>query len=562
VRRLVVLLVLATLGLAWYAALPPRAAALPATAADFGPQLRGAIHVHTRRSDGTGTVDDVAAAAARAGLTFVVFTDHGDATRGPEPPSYRDGVLCIDAVEISTDGGHVVALGLKQAPYRLGGEARDVVEDVKRLGGFAIAAHPASAKPELQWTDWSLPVDGLEWLNADSEWRDESGWSLTRLLLTYPGRGPEALARLLDRPDALLRQWDRLLAGRRVIGLAAADAHARVGLRTLGEPYDTSASLWVPSYENVFRTFSISLQNVTLNGDPFADAAAVLAAITSGRVYSTIDAVAAPGALSFTATSGGNRASMGEEITPDGPVTLHVRVQAPPDAQVVVLQDGAEIGSTSAATLDQEGSRNPAAYRVEVRVPGAPGQPPVPWLVSNPIYAGPRASESVPTVAPPTREEAQYTNGPATGWTVETSARSLGTLDVESAGSGTQIVFRYGLGGAVAESPFAALQMPASAMLADYNRLIFKGRANHPLRVSVQLRVNGPPEQRWHRSVFLDQTPRDITIVFDDMRPRTVTTSPRPVLTDVRSVLFVVDMTNADTGTNGEISIDDVKLAR
>jgi hypothetical protein len=93
--------------------------------------------------------------------------------------------------------------------------------------------------------------------------------------------------------------------------------------------------------------------------------------------------------------------------------------------------------------------------------------------------------------------------------------------------------------------------------------LIFKGRANRPLRVSVQLRSSGTaPEQRWHRSVFLDQTPRDITIAFDDMRPRTVTTSKRPTLADVQSVLFVVDMTNADTGTNGEISIDDVGFAR
>ena len=35
--------------------------------------------------------------AARAGLKFIVFTDHGDATRTPDPPAYRSGVLCIDA---------------------------------------------------------------------------------------------------------------------------------------------------------------------------------------------------------------------------------------------------------------------------------------------------------------------------------------------------------------------------------------------------------------------------------------------------------------------------------
>ena len=57
----------------------------------------------------------------RAGLKFIVVTDHGDATRAPDPPVYRDGVLCLDAVEISTAGGHYIALDMPKAPYPLGG---------------------------------------------------------------------------------------------------------------------------------------------------------------------------------------------------------------------------------------------------------------------------------------------------------------------------------------------------------------------------------------------------------------------------------------------------------
>ena len=133
-------------------------------------------------------MDEVASAAARAGLKFVIFTDHGDATRDPDPPHYRDGVLCIDAVEVSTSGGHVVALGLPATPYPLGGEARDVLEDIARLGGIAIAAHPGSRRDDLRWADWDAPITGLEWLNADSEWRDERVWSLWRALVTYPFR--------------------------------------------------------------------------------------------------------------------------------------------------------------------------------------------------------------------------------------------------------------------------------------------------------------------------------------------------------------------------------------
>src|SRR4051812_11784204 len=133
--------------------------------------VRGVVHVHSRTSDGRGTLDEIAAAAARAALAFVIVTDHGDGTRQPVPPSYRSGVLLLDAVEISTRGGHYVALGMSQTPYALGGEAADVVEDVHRLGGFGVAAHPDSPKSELRWQDWNAPIDGVELLNPDTSWR-------------------------------------------------------------------------------------------------------------------------------------------------------------------------------------------------------------------------------------------------------------------------------------------------------------------------------------------------------------------------------------------------------
>ena len=188
------------------------------------PEVRGVYHIHTVRSDGTGTVDDVAAAAERAGLQFAIVTDHGDGTRRPDAPSYRHGVLCIDAVEISTTGGHYTALGLGQAPYPLAGEPRDVVEDVHRLGGFGIAAHPLSPKRGLAWEDWQAPIDGIEWLNGDSVWRDASRWRLAEAAWTFAFRPVASLTALYERPAALDRA-DTLTAHRRVVMMAGADAH-------------------------------------------------------------------------------------------------------------------------------------------------------------------------------------------------------------------------------------------------------------------------------------------------------------------------------------------------
>src|SRR6059036_40144 len=78
---------------------------------------------------------------------------------------------CASTGSKSAPAGHYVAFDMPASPYPLGGEPRDVVEDVKRLGGFGIAAHPDSPKRELRWGDWDAPIDGLEIINPDTSWR-------------------------------------------------------------------------------------------------------------------------------------------------------------------------------------------------------------------------------------------------------------------------------------------------------------------------------------------------------------------------------------------------------
>ncbi len=164
---------------------------------------RGAYHVHSTQSDGSGTPEAIAAAAAAANLDFVILTDHGDGTRTPARPRIVDGVLLIDAVEISTDDGHYVALDLPPAPYPLAGEGRAVAEDVRRLGGMGLLAHPDSPRSSLAWHDPSVAADGFEWINGDSTWRTASTTQLLTRLLAYPLNRAGTLvglARVSSRP--------------------------------------------------------------------------------------------------------------------------------------------------------------------------------------------------------------------------------------------------------------------------------------------------------------------------------------------------------------------------
>lgn len=543
------------------ALLPARQLVLPLPAG-LAPGVRGVMHIHTRDSDGTGTVDEVAAAASKAGLGFVVTTDHGDATRAASAPSYRSGVLCIDATEVSTFGGHVIALGIPTAPYPLAGEPRDVLDDIHRLGGMAIVAHPHSGKVDLRWTDLTAPFDGIEWLNADSEWRDEQPLALARVLATYGFRGPEALATMLDRTSETLQLWDGLARDRRIVSVPGSDAHARLG--------DDEVYLRLPSYEALFRTFSLSVSGVTLTGKAETDAAAVIDAIRRGHVYSTIDGLGSPGALQFAATGARNSAVAGDMLESDGgPVTFRVRSSAPDNADVALLRNGTRVAGGKGPSFEYTDAAAAGSYRVEITLAGVSGTPPVPWIVSNPVYVV-RPGGPTPPEAPAARRSVispVYQDGPAVSWAVEKSPRASGEISVVDAVKGSQLLLRYALGGSSREGGFVAFSTPAGRDggrgVAGYDRVTLTARSNRPMRVWVQLRaptVNGA-DRRWRHSIYLDEEARTISIPFSAMKVAGGPPAPTP-LDEIDSLLLVVDQVNTKLGSSGQIWIDDVSYER
>jgi hypothetical protein len=572
--------------------LPPRprvsvAVADPAAATLKAPAVvRGAYHIHTERSDGTGTIDEVAAAAARAGLNFIILTDHGDGMRPPLAPAIHGGVLVLDGVEISTSGGHYVALGLPGAsPYRLSGEPRDVVEDVRRMGGFGIAAHPDSPKAQLRWNGWEAVADGIEWLNADTEWRDESRLSLLRSLATYPWRPAETVAALVSHhPRPLLSRWDDLARTRRTVGLAAVDAHARIGMRDGPDPYRGRVLAKIPSYEASFRTFALHVElNAPFSGDAARDGAALLAAIREGHVYTTLDALAAPGAaIGFEAsTSTGVAARMGDFLPLDGSVVeWRAAAAAPGGSTLRLICDGKTAAETPAtavlkyrhdSVIGEDLSKSgagvlPAACRLEAG--WNDGDRRVTWLLTNPIYLRandpllPASTADVFSTAGNASAAADFSKADA--WTIERDPQSTAEWRWLPAAAGT-LEFTYQLRPGERASQFAAVVTQQIASIAAATRVSFRASADRPMRLSVQVRR--PLEQagegeRWLRSIYVDSTPRDITVRFDDMRPVPPASTDRPPLDKVHGLLFVVDTEHTPPGASGRVLIEGLRFER
>ena len=545
--------------------LPPHSQML--TPASDG-TIAGAIHIHTNRSDGSGSPDQIAAAAARAGLRFLVFTDHGDATRTPDAPSYRSGVLCLDGAEISTTGGHYVVFDMPSAPYPLGGDPRDVVEDVKRLGGFGIAAHPDSPKADLRWRDWTAPFDGVELLNLDTGWRvlrQQPQWAARRRLLAalagYPFRAPEVIASLIQ-PTGALDSWEALTRRRRVVVTAGADAHANLPLRNVEPGTGAQFALPVPGYEASFRVMSMHVHpEKGLTGNAQADAAVVMRAIRGGHLYTAVDALASPPSFEFTAANEHGTVGEGDQLSVGGLVTLHVRSNAPASFTTIV-RDGTRAISTTrdAADLTVHGPDTPAVYWVEVV---SPGEHPVAWIRSNPIYVRGVETTAVPPMRPAssTSASAPMFDGKTTaGWRIEQDATSLAALDAGARVGGTELRLRFGLSGGALAGQYASLVYDTPGGVGANDRMTFTLRAEHPMRVSVQLRAGDT--ERWRRSVYVDTFDQEHTLFFDDFTPVGGTGNAVPTASGITSVLFVVDTTNTRPGTSGRLWIRAASLQR
>ena len=508
--------------------------------------VRGAYHVHSNVSDGAGTREAIAAAAARAGLKFVIFTDHGDGTRRPDPPRYVQGVLCIDAVEISTDGGHYVALDMRPSGYPLGGEASAVVEDVRRLGGFGIAAHPYSSKAGLSWTDSTAPVDALEWLNADSEWRDEPVRRLAPLPLYALVRPGPALASILDLPVSAIERWDDLAARRPVVALAAHDAHGGLG-EERSFPIPT-----FPSYDASFRSFSTAvIVGSALTGSAAEDARVLVDAIRRGRVFSAIEGIAAPAFLDYSAAVNGAIAAMGDSLPFQGDVEIVVRASLPPGGKLVLVCGGQTAGETSSGELRHRPD-SAMACRPEVRVPGAPGNPPIPWIAGNAIHL--LAPLFEPIGSEPLFEVVRHLRD--VPWAVEKDAGSKGGVDVRDG----ETLLDFELKSGDRTSQYVAAAAALDPPLPEFDRILLTATASGPMRVSAQLRFG--EGDRWVRSFYVEGDSRRIILPLSELVPADRPASSRPDFRQATSLLLVIDLTNARPGTSGWLRVSDVSFAR
>jgi len=350
-------------------------------------EIAGNFHLHTDRSDGTGSHRQVAMMAAQAGLDVIICTDHNlwapDKEGWYTHPETGRKVLLLMGEEVHDDerspqANHYLCLGVDREMCRYAARPQALINAVDQSGGAGFLAHPIERaaplfdEPEIAWLDWEVNgFTGIELWNYMSEFK---GYLSSKPVAVLAAFFPSLfIAGPLPKTLAL---WDGLLSGdRKVVAIGGADAHANV--YSLGP-----LKRRVFPYEYLFRAVNTHLLlDVSLSFDLVPGRVQVLDALRAGHGFVVYDLAGSSRGFRFTAIGQGESVSMGDEIQLKGHITLHVTSPIPADLHL--LKNGQEVARVRGQGLTYE-AKQPGVFRVEAyrrfrfRRRG--------WVFSNPIY--------------------------------------------------------------------------------------------------------------------------------------------------------------------------------
>jgi len=187
-------------------------------------EKRAILHVHTRASDGTGSIEEVITHALNAGVDIIGINDHNTLdARERGFGGFHSSLFVLAGAELedSRENSHMLVYGLDRLP-----STQDTLEQlnfVNSSGGLAIAAHPTEAPGRLprtrsySWTgDTTEGLAGVEVWNYMSLWKNNISLMNLRRKLKHPDDE-------VEHPDPAAVEFWRNVGG---CAVAGPDAHA------------------------------------------------------------------------------------------------------------------------------------------------------------------------------------------------------------------------------------------------------------------------------------------------------------------------------------------------
>ena len=527
--------------------------------------LSGVVHVHTDRSDGRGSVADVVAAARKAKADFIVITDHNRADPPELPPAIAGDPVTLIGSEISTEAGHVLAIGIRPPTFRFSGTLTEVLDDVRHLGGCAFAAHPTSPRGETRFTRHDEPGNwGIEIANGDTAWREASPVSLALAAWSYPANAPFALRKTLGAFESERALWDGLQKRRFVPAIGGTDAHGRI-------PISRNVSLPVPSYEALFDLVrTVVYLDAPLPPASASARATIARALCQGASAVTIPSYANPKSVVFGArTPDGKFHLAGATVRYEPGTVIHVSGGFPQGVRTRLLRDGVEVAV--AAPGIHHDVTTPGVYRVEVYLEGER----TPWILTNAISVlTPEmqlAREDAARPKPATLVEGALSIDPfetATSFNPEHdpgSAIELPILDTTGGrGRGAAARLSFRLNATPTPPVWVALSDRTPRDLSANTGISFWMKGDGEYRIWFQIRDLNPASadegtEAWFASVRTSPAWTLYNIPFKSLRSINRASDGSFDPSKIAHIVFVIDHGAMPFGSTGKIWIDDLR---
>lgn len=328
-------------------------------------EIVGVYHIHTRYSDGSRTVEEVARIASQQNLDFIIITDHGN----PNPAAHTLGkwqnrMLVLAGTELSVSRGHLVALNYRHTSRPYAQQAELAAGQVQEDGGFTVIAHPYS-KVRWSWGE-NQGYQGLEIISADAMFRNNILSTIPLLpLLAVEPKLP--LLRLLRYPEPNLRRWDQLCREQRSYGFFSCDAHLLYG------PLFSLLQLHVLVPRPLPQEYTEAAQ-------------LVWTALRTGRFYNCVDGAAPGQGFRFYGENSSIPIPMGGEDVYTPSVRLHIKLPDTAASEWRLVRDGIPVLTSTEKTYTFQ-PESPGVYRVEVFLKERTMlRKHAPWILSNPIF--------------------------------------------------------------------------------------------------------------------------------------------------------------------------------
>lgn len=361
-------------------------------------EVVGNMHIHTPYSDGEKWHGEIAAEAIRAGLDFIIVTDHNIWVDGVEGyyGTENGRVLLLVGEEVhhvrrEPQANHFLAYGAECELFPCAANPQELINANKAAGGFGFLAHPHERGlpifhlPPLSWLDWDISgFTGLELWNYMSSFANAVSQEMARLPLKNELLAKLTAVRLALKPEKYivgpepetLALWDKFLtAGDRVLVVGNSDAH--------GTPMNFGPiKRYIFPYEFLFRAVNTHLLlPEPLNGDLAHDKRLILQAIGQGHSWVGYDMPHSTKGFNFTG-QGVNKGIMGDDVQLDVGATLQIR--APEKAHIRLIYQGKVVAEVQGAKHLTHIPVEAGAYRAECLIAYL-GQERG-WIYSNPIF--------------------------------------------------------------------------------------------------------------------------------------------------------------------------------